>query len=284
MTEDARRRVALALGIVLAAAIAIGYVVTHSSAPGPQAAIRRTPTNNSGSSPSASLPSLEPQSTQTYVQRVMEDHPVAFWPLSDKGSTAEDMTGNYPGVYVGSPGRASVLSSALGAGISLDGVDDYVTSNSLTTVQAWQGYTMEAWVRLTQESDEEHIVAFNTSTGANGPAILHDQPTKKFKFRDCEGDACAQVLSQAVPQLGLLYHLVVSVDANDQGAFYVNGELQERFVSSRGPPFDGLFAVGAEYDTGATVSSFFHGVMGDVAIYAHSLDAVTVRAHYQAGR
>jgi hypothetical protein len=194
------------------------------------------------------------------------------------------MTGHFPGTYVGSPTRGAVLAAALGSTTSFDGVDDHVTANALTGLTAWPGYAMEAWVRLTQDTKEEHIVAFNTAKGGNGPGILHDQPTGRFKFRDCEGKTCAQVFSKTVPRLGNLYHLVVSVDASDKGAFYVNGALQAQFVSMHRPPVDGLFAIGAEYDTGPTAESFFQGDIGDVAIYAHPLDGAAVTAHYDAGK
>ena len=170
------------------------------------------------------------------------------------------------------------------AGTTFDGMNDRVTANAVTHVSSWPGYTMEVWVRLTQESKEEHIVAFNAANGGNGPGILHDQPTRKFKFRDCEGAGCAQVFSKQVPQLGVPYHLVVTVDANNQGAFYVNGVLQERFVAMHRPPVDGLFTIGGEYDNGPKPESFFKGEIADVAIYNHGLSAAAVQAHYQAGR
>jgi hypothetical protein len=44
-----------------------------------------------------------------------------------------------------------------------------------------------------------------------------------------------------------------------------------------------LFTIGAEYDTGPTAESFFHGEIAGVAVYDHALAAATVMAHYQAG-
>jgi hypothetical protein len=262
------RRLAAPLGVALLALMAIAYLVVRDAG--------STPRSDRTGPGTAEV---------SYSHLVSQDDPAAFWRLDDtEKATADDIMGRFPGTYMGSPAEGNSLSPALGASTSFDGVDDHVTANALTSMASWPGYTMEAWVRLTQDTQEEHIVAFNNAKGGNGPGILHDQPTRKFKFRDCEGKRCAQVFSKTVPQIGDLYYLVVSVDQNDQGAFYVNGELQARFVSEHRPPVGGLFTIGAEYDTGPAPESFFRGDIGDVAIYQHSLDAPAVNAHYEAGK
>jgi hypothetical protein len=282
-----RRYVWPAVALIAVIAAVAGYAVIHDPSRvehaghrGPTTVPARTGTpRNSTPSPPAG------PATGGYAALVVRAKPLAFWRLNDASQgTARDSTGGYAGTYVGEPGGGQPLSNGLGAGTNFDGVDDRVTANSVTQVSSWSGYAMEVWVRLAQETHEEHIVAFNTAQGSNGPAILHDQPTRKFKFRDCEGPKCAQVFSKTVPNLGALYHLVVSVDRNGQGAFYVNGVLQDTFVTEHAPPSKGLFTIGGEYDTGPTAESFFRGEIGDVAVYAHPLDAATVQAHYQAGR
>jgi Concanavalin A-like lectin/glucanases superfamily len=216
---------------------------------------------------------------------VLRDRPLAYWRLADASQpTAHDSTGRYPGTYIGGPSAGPDLSASLGHGTDFDGVNDRVTANSLAQVTSWPGYAMEVWVRLHQQTKEEHIVAFNTAQGGNGPALLHDQPTRRFKFRDCEGPKCAQVLSKTVPNLGVLYHLVVTVAPSGQGAFYENGILQGTFVSQHLPPSNGLFTIGGEYDTGPVAQSFFTGEIGDVAVYAHPLGVATILAHYRAGK
>jgi Concanavalin A-like lectin/glucanases superfamily len=268
------------IGAVAAYAVIHGPTTPKHVHPGPKT-----------SPPGATTPTKSTPSSRTgvgsgsYAALVLRERPIAFWRLDDaSGGTARDSTGRYPGTYVGGPSGGQSLSGSLGTGTNFDGVDDHVTANSLTQVTSWPGYAMEVWVRLSQETNEEHIVAFNTAKGGNGPAILHDQPTRKFKFRDCEGHKCAQVLSKTAPNLGALYHVVVSVDPNGQGSFYVNGLLQGTFVTTHLPPSNGLFTIGGEYDTGPTAESFFAGEIGDVAVYAHPLDSATIREHYEAGR
>jgi hypothetical protein len=282
-----RRFLGPAVALVVVVGAVAAYAIIHDPAtpkqggrPGP---IPYQPPSitpgNSTPSPRTGPPSAG------YAAVVLRDLPLAFWRLDDAPQgTARDSTGRYPGTYVGGPSRGQTLSSSLGTGTNFDGVNDHVTANSLTQVTSWPGYAMEVWVRLRQETNEEHIVAFNTADGGNGPGLLHDQPTRKFKFRDCEGPTCAQAFSKAVPTLGTLYHLVLTVDPSGHGAFYLNGVLQDTFVSTHLPPSNGLFTIGGEYDKGPTATSFFTGEIGDVAVYAHPLDAATIQAHYQAGR
>jgi hypothetical protein len=276
---------AVAVIFVIAAVAAYAVIDRPSTSrdggrPGPIASQARTTT------PRNSTPSARPgPGAEAYSALILRDRPLAFWRLDDVSRrTARDSTGRYPGTYIGGPSGGQPLSGSLGIATNFDGVDDHVTADSLTQVSSWAGYAMEVWVRLSKETNEEHIVAFNTAQGGNGPAILHDQPTRKFKFRDCEGKECAQVFSKTIPTLGVPYHVVVSVDPNGQGSFYVNGVLQDTFATTHLPPSNGLFTIGGEYDTGPTAESFFTGEIGDVAIYAHPLDAATIQAHYQAGR
>ena len=275
-----RRVLGPALVVVLLGFLAAGYLLLRDPRPsGEHPTITTRPTASSTPREPSSSP---PPTPSGYAARVVQDDPLAFWPLSETGRTARDVMGRFPATYVDArPGRA--FSSALGRGTGFNGTDTRVTANSVTTVSSWPGYTMEAWVRLTQEATEEHIVAFNTPEGGNGPGLLHDQPTRKFKFRDCEGETCAEVFSVEVPRLGVPYLIDVSVDQNNNGTLYVNGRSQATFVSAHRPPLDGFFTIGAEFDAGPTPESFFNGEIADVAIYTHALSPVAVMAHYHDG-
>jgi hypothetical protein len=168
----------------------------------------------------------------------------------------------------------------------LDGTDDRVTADSMTHWRSWPGYTLEAWVRIDQVTKEEHIIAFNRRSGSNGLALLHDQPTGLFKFRDCEGSGCVQAFSTTVPQAGARYYVVVTVNRQNQGTLFVNGETQATFQSDKRPLINGLLTIGGEYDSRggrAVPESFFRGNIDDVAIYNHALPPRNVRAHYKAG-
>jgi hypothetical protein len=219
----------------------------------------------------------------------MKNDPVGYWRLNEtSGNVAYDATGNYNGSYVHAPsvGAPGLLSTPSGHSVWLDGSDDRVTADSLTRWTSWPGYTLEAWVRIDQVTKEEHIIAFNNDAGGNGLAVLHDQPTGLFKFRDCEGSGCVQAFSTTVPQAGKRYYVVVTVNRQNQGRIFIDGRREAIFHSDKRPLSNALLTIGGEYDSassGAVPESFFHGNIDEVAIYNHALRHRKVRAHYKAG-
>jgi hypothetical protein len=225
-------------------------------------------------------------SARVYARRVMHAHPLAYWRLNEgSGDTANDSVGHYDGRYHRSPnlGVLGLLAPPSGRSVGLDGHSDRITANALTHRRRWPGYALEAWVRITRNDREEHIVAFNTRSGGNGVALFHDQPSRRFKFHDCEGRGCVQVKSRMVPKVGHRYYLVVTVNSHNRGWLYVNGRRQATFHSRKRPLRDGKFTIGAEYDAGPRPESFYRGKIDEVAVYSHFLRRRRVRGHYRAG-
>lgn len=224
-----------------------------------------------------------------YSHRVMRNDPVAYWRLNEtSGTVAYDRTGNYDATYVRSPieGEPGLLAAPAGHSVWFDGIGGRITADALTQRTWWPGYTLEAWVRVDQTVNEEHIIAFNDNAGDNGLALLHDQPTGLFKFRDCEGPGCAAAFSTTIPQAGQTYYVVVTVNDQNKGRLFINGEREAVFISAIRPLTDGHLTIGGEYDSvggSAVPTSFFKGNIDEVAIYDHALPHWKVRAHYRAG-
>jgi hypothetical protein len=245
------------------------------------------------SSPHALAPALPrspvPQAHVLYASVVLLDHPVAYWHLGEpSGLTATDSAGSYDGRYVGSPllGRLGLIINWSDTCPRLDGVDDRITANSLAAGVDWShGFTLEAWVRVKQRTAEEHLMSFNLSDGGNGPAILRDEPTDRFKYRDGDGTSGHEAFSTTIPRVRRRYYVVVAVNGSGGGALYVNGAKQATFTTPARPPSSGgLFTIGAEYDLGPTLESFWHGRIDEVAVYDHALSPTRVTAHWMAGR
>jgi hypothetical protein len=226
--------------------------------------------------------------TAGYRDVVMADNPVAYWRLGDApgSSTAVSETGQYPGTYVGSPalGQPGLIAEEPDTAARLDGVDDRITANGLASISSWpNGYSLEAWVTTDTTTQEGYVMSFNTKTGGNGISIFRDEPTDKFKFRDCSVSGCVAATSSTLPQIGKTYHLVVTVDGSNNGVLYVNGNLEATFVSTKRPPSTGLFTIGGEYDCCPVPTSLWSGVIDEPAVYAKALSAAQVQAHYLAG-
>ena len=81
--------------------------------------------------------------------------------------------------------------------------------------------------------------------------------------------------------------MVATIDGSNHGTLYVNGVSEATFTSSAQPQKNGLFTIGADYDCHGcktpSTTSFWHGRIGEAAVYDYALSSSQVAAHYQAG-
>jgi Concanavalin A-like lectin/glucanases superfamily len=228
-------------------------------------------------------------SSLSYAKVVMNPGPIAYWRLGETAaSTAYPTVGSYKGTYLGSPrlGQRGLIANDSNTAPLFDGRNDRVIADSLTTrsYSSWsRGYTLDAWVMTTTTSVEEHILAFNNGKGGNSIALFRDEPSNRFKFRDCEGSGCISVYSHTTPVTGKTYQLVVTVDGSNHGKLYVNGKAEASFTSSKRPPHSAKFTIGAEYDCCPTPTSFWHGKIDEVAVYDHAISATQVATQWAIG-
>jgi hypothetical protein len=228
-----------------------------------------------------------------YPQSVLANHPTAYWHLAEtSGTAAHDSVGKYDGTYREGPhlGLDGLIRTWSNHCPGFDGTNDRVTANSLASGIDWsKGFTLEAWVHVTQRAKQENIIAFNFVSGTrtpNGPGLIRDEPTDKFKYRDGDpGNPNYHFgLSKTIPVIGRTYYVVVTVDGSNHGSIYVNGVKETSFTTPVRPPANGgLFSIGAEYDAGPTPDSFWHGSLDEAAVYNHSITELRVKAHWLAG-
>jgi Concanavalin A-like lectin/glucanases superfamily len=224
-----------------------------------------------------------------YKNIITKTHPIAYWRLGERsGSIAHTVVGRHAGTYKGTPelGRPGLIRNNPNTAPHFDGIDDRVKANSLTNRKkvGWsRGYTLEAWVVSRTRTAEEHIMSFNHRNGGNNIAIFRDEPSNRFKFHDCEGPGCVDVFSKTTPVVGKTYQVAVTVNASDRGLLYVNGRAEASFVSAKRPVHHGEFTIGADYDRGRKVTSFWVGKIDEVAVYARALTAKQIAAQWRAG-
>jgi hypothetical protein len=226
--------------------------------------------------------------TSKYAAQVMADRPLAYWRFQEtSGTAAHSETGNYHGIVVGSPTFGAAGPVDGGKAITLDGADDRMTADALSklTVSTWaNGFTLEAWVNTSGDRTEQHVIEFAQGDGNQAPAIMFDDPTWAFKYRD--GNVSSNTSTTGALS-NTWYYLVATVDAQGNGQLFVNGILKAGWSGSVKPPTDGLFQVGADYDchppdSCPMLDTFFHGKIAEPAIYNKALSADRVQAHYTA--
>jgi Concanavalin A-like lectin/glucanases superfamily len=224
-----------------------------------------------------------------YKEFMVRTRPIAYWRLGEaSGLIAHTLVGRHPGVYKGAPelGRPGLILNNPNTAPHFDGIDDRIKANSVTNRRksGWsRGYTLEAWVETRTRTREEHIISFNHINGGTNIAIFRDEPSNRFKFHDCEGRHCVAVYSKTVARVGRTYQVVVTVDALNRGRLYVDGKKEASFTSAKRPVHNGRFTIGADYDRGRKVTSFWYGKIDEVALYARALIAKRVAAEWWAG-
>ncbi|MEE9443695.1 MAG: LamG-like jellyroll fold domain-containing protein [candidate division Zixibacteria bacterium] len=167
----------------------------------------------------------------------------------------------------------AVPNSGPGNALVLDGVNDYVEANNLSNDLVGRAdydsvLTMEAWVYPDEQigNTRSMILAFNKIVndvlGGNYNLLYYDGDSHTFCYFDTDNDfVCG---SDQFPP-GDWYHVALTLDENDNGCLYVNGEEQLTFTATIRPTYGARFSIGQEYDS--SPSDFFRGMIDEVRIW-----------------
>jgi hypothetical protein len=257
------------------------------------------------------LPSL----TAPYPQKVLNDHPIGYWPLNEvpdngfgnNGTVAYDYISNNFGIYtnavLGNQGYAEALAAQYGYTPASDtnssaGFGSFALSNSCVNLISNinfalptnnnAAFSVEAWVALTANTVSAIVTK---GYGGGGEEFGIDTGTTAHAFRFFVRNAAGTAYdanSTIVPQGGIWYHLVgVCDEVNSNVAVYVNGVLAGTGAI---PPVSGIVSddawpmtIGARSQNQTSGNSIqTTGYMNNVAIYNYALTASNVAGHYNA--
>jgi hypothetical protein len=217
------------------------------------------------------------QSTNTYAQTVLADHPILYYQLSEPSGAAVaiDSSGlDHKGTYANYPGLgvpALICDPANTAANFTSGEAIIPNFKDLNFVNA--PFTLEAWVNVTgfaaknmrvfDKADAGYPVGYGLDLAANNVRLL-----------GCQNFAPAIDLSVATT-----YYIVGVSDGAGTGSIYVNGSLvmSGQYTACQDYGNIGHIAVA---NNG---SSHFNGVIDEAAVYNYALPADRISAHYQAG-
>jgi hypothetical protein len=169
-----------------------------------------------------------------------------------------------------------------GNALILDGVDDHVqanlVSNDLVSNSIFDflinEITYETWVYPESQEGVLAIIAFNTSSGGNANLLMYDGENQTFSYYD---DANGHVPSAAEYASENWYHVAVTIDWQNRGLLYVNGEKQATFSTATRPSRTALFSMGQEWD-GTTATNFFKGQIDEVRVWTVARTSYEIRA------
>ncbi len=216
-----------------------------------------------------------------YADLILSDNPIAYWRLGDQGTTnaadasPQSLDGTHTkGVLLGQPG------AVVGDGDTsahFDGVDDYVhVAETPLLNQLQNGFTIEAWVWLTPDSNG--WVASTRDHGTNGGYGFAVRPElmafTAFSIKGYE-------LAISVP-VEEWVHAAVVFDTGNDATFYLNGDPVGS-IAGNFPAHDNSqeFNIGRNPVLGtAGTHGNFKGRIDEVAVYGRELDPGEINEHY----
>jgi len=227
--------------------------------------------------------------TNSYVNAVLADSPIAYWRLGEtNGATAHDGTANnYNGAYnhvdLGQPGYSitdpdACIGLSPSSGRACVEVDDY----SPFFFAAYAPFSLEAWVNFASLTGVQRLFStFSYTWPEFGYAFGIDGANELMFSTSTVQDAFQPLRRPLV--VGLWYHLVCVSDGAAYH-FYLNGQAVGTGVPIIGGGNSGVsvpLQLGCNPDP-YPVPEQLNGSLDEVAIYNYALDTNQVMKHYAA--
>jgi len=264
-------------------------------------------TNSFGAGPAATSSSVTPSgSATTYASTVLADGAAAYYRTSDTGAVAADSSGNggagsYQGAYT--HGATGLIGSDVGdAATSFDGSSGYVSAPTQGALQADHARTVELW--FNSSSNAQQVLFDSGGTGTNGQSF--------YIGTTADGGACGAPVNSAGVYVGLwnddvyipglhlndggTHHLVVTLSGSSLSV-YVDGSTTSGYVyngswsaltaqpltlpttpNTTGNP---IWIGHGRSQISCSGSTFFAGIIDEVAVYPTALSAAQVTNHFQ---
>lgn len=244
--------------------------------------------DGSFTAPASALSKLAPITGQVnYRTEVLAEDPVAYWRLGESsGTTASDETAHHiDGVYKNAPSlNASGPITGGNGAVSLDGVNDYIEVPDTPSLTPGSSYTLEAWVKWTNDGRSWHTIA----TKGNGL----EETYAALIFRDHDGRWAGvhhvttaggvrtwfNSTSNSLPSGDGWHHVAITYDGAMLRTF-IDGVLNEwraktgSLVATSTP-----LRLGLRHDA----SLYLKGALDDVAFYERALTGADLIRHVQA--
>ncbi len=220
-----------------------------------------------------------------YRAAVLADSPVGYWRFGGNTTTVADELGQHPGtalanVTFGEPGAIVGDPDTAARFVDRSGWID-VPGPFLFTGKV--PYTVEAW------SKPDAITDYSPILSADGPPNLSPRYGYSFYY-DLDGtivfgrydyDAGGKYLaaSSSAPSISAWHHLVTTVDGTTM-TIYVDAVVVDSQPAGNAAATGDDFVIGAD-SNGTGVR--FQGLLDEVAVYDHVLDATAIKHHYDVG-
>jgi hypothetical protein len=172
--------------------------------------------------------------------------------------------------------------SGAGNALKLDGVDDFVTANTVANDLDYQIFgspmspiTIEAWVYPEAQSGlPKSVLSFSSVVGFDLNMIRYDGDNQKFCYYDNE-TGYTYSGTESPPEHW--YHLALTIDMAGQGHLFIDGEEQATFETNVKPTYGSRFTIGQAWD--ATVPTrHFKGMVDEARVWTVARTQAQIQA------
>ena len=219
----------------------------------------------------------DPSPSPSYSSVILANNPVTYITFDDE--TADDISGNNNhAALIGNPitGNVSLVGGDNKLSVTLTG-SEFIDLSVLAGTLSVQ-YTIEAWIKTTNDSTGEYGLALfsvHSSSYSNILRLVHNNDhLSLIKENGAEHDG-AIIINDSQP------HHIALVASGTDITVYIDGQVDIVFSESIVLDSAAYISVGQEYDpTGP--SDYFQGTIDEIAVYESSLSPQSVADHYGA--
>ncbi|MCX6117436.1 MAG: LamG domain-containing protein, partial [Proteobacteria bacterium] len=230
----------------------------------------------------------------SYRDVVMSLNPVGYWRLGEtSGTTAIDLgSGGNNGTYTNGPTlvQAGGLTSDEDKAVSFDGSSQYV-STGYTTALGTSNFTYSLWFKTSTAGTIGGLIGKRVGASGGyrqfslsmaGDSAANTSGTK-LVFNDYDVTNSSLGITTSSYADGNWHHAVLVRNATNT-SLYVDGVLQASIASTipNLTRTDPIF-LGNSGDAGAASSSYFPGLLDEVAIFSSALSPAQIALLYYAG-
>ena len=230
-------------------------------------------------------------SPNLYTTDVAQDSPGAYWPLNESsGTIANDYSGlanngtNTGGLTPGVNGPRPPSYQGFDAGktaYQFDGSSSYIDCGTGPSLPGTTDFTLEAWINTTATANGM-IVQQRYATGFNGEYMFNVTASGNLQFTIFGGGAYQFVFNTTRTVNDGQWHYVAAVRNGANGTIYIDG-TPAASASGTVAPLDPTFTTAIGRDD-RDLSSYFNGMISDVAIYPFALSVHRITLHAYNGR
>ena len=223
-----------------------------------------------------------------YALGVMDDNPTSFWRLGEpSGTIAFDWTGASDqnlnaGVTLGSAGA---INGDANTAARFSGTNTGYSAGT-NAVAGPDIFSIEAWINTTTTRGGKIVGFGNNQTGNSTSYDRHVYMTNngRIAFGVYPG-AARTITSTTSYNDGAWHHVVATLSSGGMQLFIDGKRVAQRTDTTSGQAYSGYWRIGGDNLSSWSSqpsSSYFSGVIDDVAIYPGALTLTQIRAHFTA--